>query len=154
MDPATGFLFMLALFVLGVGAAAFRHVYDPGAGTKRKLAARPRVRIGQAGDGTIRVTGLVQPGGELLRAPLSGRPCVAFQLLVERDEEEPAPSLELRDARSFTIVDEGCQALVDTNGPYVLALVRDVTGATGWPNRHLPMHDTLARLLESGGVRT
>jgi hypothetical protein len=72
----------------------------------------------------------------LVIAPVSGRPCVAFQLFVEeRNRRSWLDLLELRDAQSFIVADDTGEAFVDTSGPFSLALVPDERGTMGWFDR-------------------
>ena len=70
---------LLAVGTLGLARAVYLELFSRDARTARTLSDRPRTRIAEGGDGTIRVTGRVRRHGELLKAPVSGRPCVAFQ---------------------------------------------------------------------------
>ena len=60
----------------------------------RALASKPRVLVHDA-EGTVRLTGRVRRIGELVRAPLSGRLCVAYEVVVKepsRDVRGVGPS--------------------------------------------------------------
>jgi hypothetical protein len=126
-------------------------------GDGRARERRPRARIREMRDGLVRVTGQVRSHGALLRAPVSGRPCVAFHVLVE--ERVPFQSqdsgwtvlLDLQDACPFSIVDDSDQATVDTSGPMELAL----EGLRGPMPRLDPANraqlERVKRLLESRG---
>jgi len=106
---------------------------------QKELASRPLSRIGEASGAALRVAGRLQVRGDLLTAPVSGRPCVAFQLRVEEFKTQNRIAgwhtlLDLQDARSFGLSDETGDALVDAGTPFLLALVLDVKGGTGWPD--------------------
>ncbi len=123
---------LLAIAAVGLVRIAYRAFLSQEARTTRALADRPRARIRDAAEGSVRVTGRVRRRGELLEAPVSGRRCVAFQLLVEEDNDGWGKLLELRDARPFVLADETGEALVDTAaGPFRLALDSDERGGTG-----------------------
>ncbi len=126
-------LALLAFGALGLARVVYIEFLSRDARTTRTLADRPRTSIRDGADGIVRVTGRVRRRGELLKAPVSGRPCVAFQLLVEdHDADGWGKLLELRDARPFVIADETGDALVDTAaGPFHLALHSDERGGTG-----------------------
>jgi hypothetical protein len=127
---------LLALGALGLARAVYTEFFSRDARTARTLADRPRTSIRDGADGLVRVTGRVRRHGELLRAPISGRPCIAYQLLVENDKDGWGKLLELRDARPFVIADETGEALVDTTaGPFHLALNSDERGGTGLLDR-------------------
>ncbi|MCC7539612.1 MAG: hypothetical protein IT379_25545 [Deltaproteobacteria bacterium] len=85
MSPAAAVtITFLALFV--VAAIAFsRWYFSEKQQVKRALRAAPRVDVGKLGEGQLaRVTGEVEEHeGNVLRAPISGRPCVAFDVTVE-----------------------------------------------------------------------
>jgi hypothetical protein len=129
---------LLALAALGLfGAfAVARVVYadflSREARVKRALARRPRVSIARAPDGVVRVTGRVRAGGDLLRGPVTQRPCVAYHLVIEGDEQGNWGSvLELEDARPFTLIDQTGEAFIDVAGrSFLLALVVDKSGWT------------------------
>lgn len=130
---------LLAIAAVGLARLGYRGFLSREARVRRALARRPRVQIDAASGRKLRVTGRVRPRGEPLIAPVSGRPCVAFQLFVEeRNGRRWIDLLELRDAQSFTVADETGEALVDTSGPFALALVPDEQGAMGWFDRITP----------------
>jgi hypothetical protein len=65
----------------------------------------------------VKVRGRVIPAGELLRAPLTGRPCVAYHLEVSHDDQFPETRIgpaviEERKAQDFRIADQTGQAVV------------------------------------------
>jgi hypothetical protein len=133
-QPVSGAtLALLAAGALGLARVVYLEFLSRDARTTRTLSDRPRTRIGDGTDGVVRLTGRVRRRGELLKAPVSGRPCVAFQLLVEGDNGDGWDKLlESRDARPFVIADETGEALVDTaGGPFHLALNSDERGGTG-----------------------
>ena len=76
MGPYVALAVMLAATVTG-------HFFWPSRKRRigRALAARPHARVHEA-HGTVRLTGKVRRIGALLQAPLSGRPCVAYELLI------------------------------------------------------------------------
>jgi|SRR4051812_45723080 hypothetical protein len=124
---------LLAIGAVGLARVVYAAFLSRDARTIRALADRPRSSIARGAEGSIRVTGRVRRHGELLKAPVSGRPCVAFHLLVEHYTREGWDKLlELRDARPFVITDDTGEALVDTAaGPFHLALNSDERGGTG-----------------------
>src|SRR4051812_15920388 len=98
----TPLLTLAALGLFGAFAIA-RVVYTDflsrEARVRRALARRPRASIAVAPDGPVRVTGRVHGQGDLLRAPVTQRPCVAYQLIIEGDEDGAWGSVfELEDA--------------------------------------------------------
>ncbi|HET6149808.1 MAG TPA: hypothetical protein VFH68_19875 [Polyangia bacterium] len=131
----TPLLALAALGLFGVFAVArvvYADLLSPEARVKRSLVRRPRVAIARAPDGVVRITGRVRAGGALLVAPVTQRPCVAYQLVIEGDEQGSWGSvLELQDARPFTLVDQTGEAFVDVaDRSFLLALVPDKRGWT------------------------
>jgi hypothetical protein len=132
----TPLLTFAALGLFGVFAIA-RVVYadflSREARVRRALARRPPASIAAAPDGVVRVTGRVHAAGELLLAPVTQRPCVAYQLIIEGDEDGSWGSVfELEDARPFKLIDETGEALIEVSGrAFLLALVADKRGWTG-----------------------
>ena len=121
--------------------------------TQRALAARRRSWISEA-HGPVRVTGRIQRDAKLLEAPLSGRRCVVYELLVD-ELSTGAPSLwrrllDLRQACPFLLEDDSGKARIDTAGPGFVALVHDHVGVTSgvYPGNHLK----LSMVLESSGL--
>jgi hypothetical protein len=125
------------------------------------LAERPRAPIRTIADDIVRVTGRVHAGGQLIRAPVSGRSCVAFHLLIEewrtagRFVSQWDVLLELQDVRPFSIVDETAEAMVDPGGPTSVVLVFDRIG----PSRRFDEVDRaqftqLKQVLKSAGIST
>jgi hypothetical protein len=121
--------------------------------TERALAARQRTWISEA-HGPVRVTGRIHRDAKLLEAPLSGRSCVVYELVV--DELSSAASsfgerlLDLRQACPFLLKDDSGTARIDPAGPGFVALIHDRVGVTGgiYPGKHL----ALSRVLESCGL--
>lgn len=81
MDPVA----MVALFaVVGGGIVALAYYFARGARIRRALRKAPRCRIADAPEGqVVRLDGRVVPG-ETLIAPLTGRPCVFYEALIEQ----------------------------------------------------------------------
>jgi hypothetical protein len=122
----------IAFASLAVARVVYVDFLSRDARIKRTLARRPRTRIREAAEGLLRVGGRVRRRGEPLTAPVSGRACVAFQLLIEEQTSDGwATALDLRDIQPFVLADESGEALVDTSGPFVLALMADERGGTG-----------------------
>jgi hypothetical protein len=121
--------------------------------TERTLAARRRAWISQA-HGPVRVTGRIHRDAKVLEAPLSGRPCVVYELVVD-ELSSGSPTLwqrllDLRQACPFLLEDDSGMARIDTAGPGFVALVHDRVGVTSgvYPGNHLE----LSKVLESWGV--
>ena len=123
---------------------------------QRALMAKPLARIDRA-EGAVRLTGQVHREGNLLEAPISGRPCVAYQIVIHtRAGGSPGGSISLclvnqQEACPFLVKDESGIARIDTFGPFVLALPYDRTGRVSgpYPGKHRP----LSLFLESMGLK-
>ena len=133
---------------------------EGGFGDGHARERRPRARIREIRDGLVRVTGQVRCHGELLRAPVSGRPCAAFHVLVEERRSFRTQDngwtvlLDLQDARPFSVVDDSGQATVDTSGPMELAL-KGIRGPMRRPDpAKRAQLEGVKRLLESRGFST
>ena len=121
--------------------------------TERALAARRRTSIIEA-HGPVRVTGRIHRDAKVLQAPLSGRRCVVYELVVD-ELSSGSPSLwrrllDLRQACPFLLEDDSGTARIDTAGPGFVALVHDRVGVTSgvYPGNHLE----LSMVLESWGL--
>jgi hypothetical protein len=126
--------------------------------TERALAARRRSWIAEA-HGPVRVTGRIHRDAKLLEAPLSGRPCVVYELVVDElssgSLSSGSPSLwrrllDLRQTCPFLLEDDSGTARIDPAGPGFVALVHDHVGVTSgvYPGNHL----ALRTVLESCGL--
>jgi hypothetical protein len=117
---------------------------------------RPPEPIREAPDGKVRIRGRVRARGPLLRAPVTGRPCVGFHLLVyERHVlrmrgRELEDLLDIEQACPFAVADDSDEANVDTSNPFELEAER-----RGLPQGSDPAsraeRDCVTRLLESRG---
>ena len=125
---------------------------------KRRIKGLPISPIAQTPEGRdVRVSGrLVYLGGEApLIAPLSGRPCAAWRVLVRErtgsgKNERWVTLVEESDARDFALEDPGGRAIVD--GTLVeLALDFDSSGGTGLLVRSSPR---LEGFLHQRGIPT
>jgi hypothetical protein len=96
----------------------------------RSVPLRP---TGQLQEGMYRVTGRVRRGKPLLRAPVSGRPCLAWRLVVTRSAVEDdlrqskAPlgrgvAVDMRACGEFWIEDDGGRAAVQPGDHFALAV--------------------------------
>ena len=118
----------------------------------RAVASRRRVMVHDA-HGTVRLTGRVRRIGDLLRAPLTGRRCVAYEVVVD----EPGAGgwcrcVELREVRPFMVVDESGEARIDSSGPFLMSLRYHRTGNTSAFSIFPGVHEDLASLLATAGV--
>lgn len=85
----------IAAISAGLAAASRRF------STRRVFDRHKQVAIGDVADGSVvRIAGVVRPGGgDLLRAPMSGRTCIAWTLTVREDRGQ-------RDANFVGVLDE------------------------------------------------
>ncbi len=124
---------VVGVFVaVSAGRVIYADFLSPESRLKRALAGRRRVPIAEAQEGPVRMTGRARQVGDLLRAPVSQRPCIAFHLVIEERgvKYDWQKVLELTDARPFMLVDESGTALVETvPGLFSLALVPDRRGS-------------------------
>lgn len=133
----------LAALTAGLGAA---HRYFSASRIFKRTKLIP---IGDATEGSVvRIRGLVRPGGgELLSAPLSGRPCVAWTLHVsqERGLGETAHYVSVLDERilrPFFVDDEDDTAFVAPEQTR-MALIEDFTFDS---RGRQPLHSLVAHL--------
>jgi len=154
VDPAP----YIALAVLTLGLVAANSFWPSRRRrVERALVARPRALVHDA-HGTTRLTGRVRRIGELLCAPLSGRPCVAYEVVVQELGRSSGPgvpawrSVERSDAHPFLVADESGEARIDTSGPYLMSLSYDHSGNTGGFDKFPDKHPALATFLLSLAV--
>lgn len=116
-----------------IGRVVYSDFLSREARVKRRLAGRARVSIGEAQEGLVRLTGSAQAIGELLRAPVSQRPCVAFQIVARmRDRSGPWKTvMQLEGVCPFILADMSGQAVIDTAaGPSSMSLVPNRRGSS------------------------
>src|SRR5688572_28875532 len=148
---AAGAVSTLVLLGLVLGGLVARQVYrvidSPREKTRRRLVGTRRTVIGELRAGTARVTGNVRRGRELLRAPISGRPCLAFEFRVEVSHGESwTEVVRGQKASPFMVADESGQAQVEPGHHFELVLAEDLRGGTGWMD-HSPEPSHLAAVL-------
>jgi hypothetical protein len=148
-------LLVFGALVIAYGARrVYADLLSPSARVRR--AHSPRVPIGEAREGVVRLTGAVRPLGELLHAPVTRRRCVAFQVIVEARDSRGGPTrvLDLAKAGRLAVADESGEAVVDTaTGPFSLDLLPDQRGSTRYLRRSEGEDiRTVRALLESENV--
>jgi hypothetical protein len=99
---------------------------------QRELHSVPLRPAGQLQEGMFRVVGRARRAQPLLAAPVSGRPCLAWRLLVTRaaDDNADAPAMaltrrvaiEMRACAEFWIEDDSGRAAVEAGAHFALAL--------------------------------
>jgi hypothetical protein len=149
----------VALAVLALVTAAGNLLFPNRAKRiERALAAAPPGLV-ETAHGTVRLTGHVRRIGELLLAPLTGRPCVAHEIFVDERGHPGSQGMsnwrrrvEIRQASPFMVADESGEARVDTSGPFHIAVVHDRSGTTPWLGRYPGKHRELSLFLEAAGV--
>jgi len=123
----------------------------------RKLAKRPRTPVSDA-SGLVRVTGRARPVGPLLQAPISGRQCLAYEIIVRGAMWEVV--VERREVARFVVEDQPGEIPVDTDSPFELSLEHDIVAMTNYPLREygdmarpnpLP-HPRLIEVLRQAGI--
>jgi hypothetical protein len=124
---------LLLVGLSGVARVIARSFRTEDESTDEDVAKRPRMPIRTASGASLRVAGRVRALGDVVTAPMSGGPCVAFQLQIEEWKSRYQVGswhllLDLQDARSFSLADETGDAFVDAAGPFVLALGSDEAG--------------------------
>jgi hypothetical protein len=129
MNSYVALLAVIAAIV--VGSRLYRDFMTGSRQINRDLARRPPSRIADITDGPVRVIGRALSIGERLTAPVTGRPCVAFHLKIERKRGNQGwdTVVEDREVMPFAVVDETGQAIVDPTEALALALVPDAYGS-------------------------
>jgi hypothetical protein len=121
-------LVVATVLVIGIGHMVYVDAMENQAHVRERLARRRSVPIAQVQEGLVRWSGRVHLTTEPLTAPVSQRPCVAYQLTIMLGDGEGGWSkvLELTDARPFILADETGRGVVDAMaGPFAIALVPD-----------------------------
>jgi hypothetical protein len=106
-----------------LGIRIFRSFLSRHARNKRRLVRTRRTLTSQLRPGMARVTGKAIKSRELLRAPASDRPCLAFDFGVEVNHGMgPLQLLRMQEVVPFIVRDEGGQAHVEPGTYYELVL--------------------------------
>ncbi len=119
----------MVLFAAAFGIGIARIVYNATAGReariRRRLARRAPVAVAEALEGPVRLIGRVHPTGEPLIAPISRRPCIAYQTKISLGNDDGwNKALGLEDMCPFILADETGQAVIEVEaGPYSILLV-------------------------------
>ncbi len=141
--PDAGAVYLL---VAAAGFASYLHLKwrDPRRRARRMIRTLRTTPIAAVADGArVRVTGIVSPQREVTTAPVSGRPCVGYRLVVDQTTNAgPEPVLVREHCDSFWIADGSGRALVE--GPSLFGVEPDEP----WSN--LPQ--SLYRILEESDV--
>jgi len=142
------------LLVAAVTLARWLHARSEGFLTKRQLRALRRTAIKDAKSGPIKVVGRAvdDEGWPILKAPLSGRTCVLYEVVVRERHvtRKGRTSEDLRDrnSREFLVDDGTGRAIVPAHDRFQLALDHDVSQRSGW--RRDPTPELVAYLRTRG----
>jgi len=138
---------IVAGVVLLVASGIYQAVFSHRARSRRRLVGTRRTPSGQLHDGLARVTGKAFRGREILRAPASERPCLAFDLCVEVSHGQGWREVVRRqEACPFLLRDETGEVHIEPDGHIDLLLAEEVRGGTTWPAR-VPDPAHLSRVL-------
>lgn len=126
LDP----VILVGVLAAGAGIAFLTWWLSPYQRTLRALRAAPRVRIADAPDGQlVRIVGQLRAPEAALSAPLSGRACTHYEIVVEEHVKRGKSSswrtlFRESETRDFSLDDGGGTAIVETDHLEV-ALVQD-----------------------------
>ena len=97
----------IALVLLSLGGVVLALVLNRRLHAGRELSRRASTPIAQATAGArAKLVGQVDPAGELLRAPLTGRPCIAWRVVIwKRDVARGGVFSDLTESRGFYLRD-------------------------------------------------
>ena len=82
---------------------------------RKMMRGLPWTRIADLPEDTLgKVSAIVRPHGAVIEAPVSGRPCVYYSVIVEEERTTGATALLAReqDCATFTLEDHGAHAIV------------------------------------------
>jgi hypothetical protein len=123
---------------------------------ERELRSVPRRPAGQLAEGMFRIVGSGRRGEDLLTAPVTGRPCLAWRLVVERAQGSLwTTAADLSACAEFWVEDPTGRAAVSPAGQFVLAVDSLDTATRGqWDSVPAEIAGRLDRLRASPQVRT
>lgn len=109
---------MVVLFALFAGIA---YAVSHDRMVRRALRNAPRFKIGDLPENHLgRIVGQAQPiDGQVLQAPLTGRPCLVFKVTVEEKREHWDTWIVEQHGVPFVLVDDTGRALVDPSAAKV-----------------------------------
>jgi hypothetical protein len=140
---------LLVAIVGAAGLAAYQLLFSRRAKIRRALSSRRRMAVGRIAGGSVVVRGHVRRHSGLLHAPISGRPCVAYEVHL-RDSAGKEVIAVRQAAVPFLAADWTGSALVDPGPHMKLALVEDVTGGGTWRPADPEIIQNLQALLPPG----
>ena len=131
---------------------------DRGGHLERELQSVPRRTTGQLEEGMFRLVGRARRGADRLVAPISGRPCLAWRLVVEAPRRSAwawAAVADMRSCAEFWVEDASGRAAVSPESHFILAVDSTEAASRGqWLQLPDDVAGTLARLHGSPSVRT
>lgn len=136
MEDSIGFFMMLAIVAVAGASYLLFHYFSKAARTRRALRSTERTLIVDAIEGTlVKISGRVKYAGEPMEAPLSGRTCAVWEVVVEEHRSSGRSShwrsiISDYEAQHFIIEDESGKALVKPVVPQ-LALEQDARYRSG-----------------------
>src|SRR5215213_5844747 len=115
---------------------------------ERELRSVPRRPASQLAEGMFRVVGRGRRADELLAAPVSGRPCLAWRLIVERAQGSLwSTAADLSACAAFWVEDGSGRAAVAPDRHFVLAVDSLHCASRGqWDSLPAVIADRLDRL--------
>ncbi|MFO0587692.1 MAG: hypothetical protein U0441_09135 [Polyangiaceae bacterium] len=140
----------LIILVVFAAIALFSWYFSDAAKIRRTLKATPRIDIGRVEQGRVaKIAGAVRPLGQPLRAPLTGRACVFYEVTVEeyRSSGKSGRWVEIIkdvDSQDFLLEDGTGRALVKSAGMKVLP-VKDRELSSGFMNDASPVLEDYLR---------
>jgi hypothetical protein len=131
VEGSIEFAIVIGIVIAGLTGKVVHALFlAPRVRLKRALKSTPRTHVHQIAEGAVRVTGTAHQRDGLLQAPISQRPCLAYQLCVDSfDDEGMTTVLDLKDVRPFVVADQTGKVLVAPDGHFELALVEDAKGS-------------------------
>jgi hypothetical protein len=158
-SPFVSHLFLTLLALAGVGSLA-RWYFSHHSVIRRQVAAMARTPINEVTTGRVRVVGTLRPVGigmELM-APGTGRPCLAFDVLVFTDDGESGrrKMVRLHGGAPFAIEDETGCARVEAHDHVHVAIDPDdlrVGSADGTTVMHMIRERGISETTWYGGSR-
>ena len=156
MDPVL--LLPLTALSIALGVLAWRRYASEPSRTARRLRALPRSDVRTAKDGPLKIAGNVRLTGKWLLAPLSGRRCVLYDVVVTENEgrrgartlvqERVATDFSIEDATGTASVRTGRTKPGAPGSQLDLAIVQDANYHSGVFNEATP---ELRRYLQRWG---
>ena len=118
----------MGILALGAGITVYQAFFSRDARARRRLAATPVRAIAEAPPGAMtRLRGRVEAHRRTLEAPLSGRPCVYFQVIVEEHQSRGKSRMWVEIFRDeedveFSLRDASGVARVRMDDPHVIVV--------------------------------